>query len=56
MTAYRQAVKDIKADLSQSAKVFLAYRRELDPVMKHLTEDYISLQTALDKKKGDRDD
>lgn len=48
MTAKKKAIEDIKEDLLRESRSFLAFRRNLDPVMKKMVSDYIELQ----KKSG----
>lgn len=44
MTAKTQAIQDIKDELKLSSKVFLAFRKKLDPIMDKLVEDYTRQQ------------
>ena len=48
MTAKKKAIEDIKEDLLRESRSFLAFRRNLDPVMKKMVSDYIEPQ----KKSG----
>lgn len=45
MTARQQAEKDIRKDLSRQGKCFLAFRSELNPVMRHLVRQYLREQS-----------
>ena len=47
MTAKQVAVRDIKNDLRQYAKCFLAFHKELDPVMKQLVKEQLKAQRLL---------
>lgn len=44
MTAEEQATLDIKNELRQSSKCFLAFRKKLNPIMDKLVENYTKLQ------------
>lgn len=50
MTAKTQAIEDIKADLVESSKVFLAFHKELNPEIDNLVKDYIAKQQSLNHK------
>lgn len=47
MTAKQTAISDICADLKSSARCFIAFRTELNPVMDHIVEQYSKAQEAL---------
>lgn len=47
MTAKEQAIRDIKNDLRQSGKCFLAFHRELNPIMSELVNNQINRQEHL---------
>lgn len=47
MTAKQQALMDIKKELKENHKSFLAFRTNLNPVMDKLVNDYIHLQNSL---------
>ena len=38
------AVQDIKVELSKEGKCFIAFRVELNPVMRELTKEYLKAQ------------
>lgn len=44
MSAKQQAIKDIKDELRQNSQCFIAFRSELNPIMKELVSNYINLQ------------
>lgn len=44
MTARQQAILDIKEELKAQGKSFLAFRTNLNPVMKELVKDQLSKQ------------
>lgn len=41
MNPRQQAVLDIQDDLRKEGKAFIAFRRSLNPVMRHLTHEYL---------------
>lgn len=45
MTVKELATEDIKDELRQESKSFLAFRKKLDPIMDKMVNDYIKLQT-----------
>ena len=47
MTAKQQAVKDIKRSLKEQRVSFLAFHRELDPVMEEIVNDYLEEQKKI---------
>lgn len=47
MTAKQTAISDICADLRSSARCFIAFRTELNPVMDYIVEQYSKAQEAL---------
>ena len=47
--AKRQALKDIKEDCIKEGTSFLAFRKDLNKIMKEITEDYLKLQKQKDK-------
>lgn len=49
MTAKQQAIKDIKDDLMQENRCFLAFNNSLNPVMDRLVRDQIEQQQCLFK-------
>lgn len=50
MTAKEQALQDIKDDLRQDSKCFLAFKENLNPIMDELVEDYTKLQEKQNPK------
>lgn len=52
MTARGTAIKDIKDDLMQESKSFLAFRKRLDPIMEKMVSDYIEMQEDIDHGKA----
>jgi len=50
MTARQSAIEDIKSELHQSSKAFIAFNKKLNPVIKQITEDYINTQQSLNTK------
>lgn len=52
MTAKSQALKDIKDDLRQQGKCFLAFHKELDAIMASLVNNQISNQCLVKNRKG----
>lgn len=47
MTAKQQAIHDIKIELMQLDKCFIAYNTRLNPVMRKLVSNHIKLQSRL---------
>lgn len=47
MTARQQAILDIKDELRKSGKCLLAFRSDLNPIMRNLVEEYITLQKGV---------
>lgn len=47
MSAKTQATQDIKQYLSTEARSFIMFRRDLDPIMNQLVNDYIKQQNSL---------
>ena len=47
MSAKEQALIDIKKDLKKNNKCFLAFRSELNPVMRRLVYDQLKEQSTL---------
>ena len=47
MTARQQAIEDIRKELSSRNKCFLAFWKELDPIMDSLVINYIQEQNKL---------
>ena len=50
MSAKDYAVKDIRESLEIKGKCFLAFRRELDPIMDSLVEEQIEQQLKASGK------
>lgn len=50
MTARHQAIEDIKNELKMSQRCFLAYRKELNPVIDEIVKEYTDMQVALNDK------
>lgn len=44
-----QAVADIMQDLQKQGKSFIAFRKDLNPVMGHIVKNYSELQKAKRK-------
>lgn len=44
MTARQQALRDIREDLREQGKCFIAFRKELNPIMKELINDQLKRQ------------
>lgn len=44
MTAKQQAIRDIKESLRSERKSFLAFHKELNPVMDYLVNEHIQQQ------------
>lgn len=44
MTVEEQATLDIKDELRQKSRCFLAFRKKLNPIMDKLVENYTKLQ------------
>lgn len=51
MTAKQKAIQDIKAELKNESKSFIAYRIELNRQMRNLVNEQLKAQRQL-KKKG----
>lgn len=51
MTAQQSAIQDIKDDLRQQGKCFIAFYKELDPIMSYLVSEQIHQQNNLKHKK-----
>lgn len=49
MTAKEQAVIDIKDELRQQCRCFLAFRERLNPVMDRLVDTYTKRQSTANK-------
>lgn len=47
MTAYQQALHDIHEDLQQSDKCFISFRKDLNPTMRKIVNNYIKMQNSL---------
>lgn len=47
MTAKKQAIMDIKDALRQNHKAFIAFRRELNPIMNKLVCNHIRQQQSI---------
>lgn len=47
MTPYQQAKQDIKSELHKSSKSFIAFRTELNPIMRDIVEEYSKAQDKL---------
>lgn len=48
MNARQQAEKDIRKELRSHSKSFIAFRTELNPVMRELVKNYIKEQKQKD--------
>lgn len=46
----QQAIKDIKDDLWQHSKCFIAFRKKLNPIMRKMVGNYIKSQEKLNGK------
>lgn len=44
MTVEQQATQDIKDDLWQNSKCFIAFKKKLNPIMKKIVNSYIKQQ------------
>ena len=51
MTAKKQAMRDIRNSLKLQGKVFIAFHKELDPVMEKLVTNHIKRQQCASLKK-----
>ena len=51
MSAKQVAIQDIKQELSIQGKCFLAFRKELNPVMKELVNNQIKAQELCQNSK-----
>lgn len=49
MTAKDKAIEDIKAELAQASKCFLAFHKELNQRIDNLVDSYIKLQESLNQ-------
>lgn len=49
-TPKQQAILDIKEDLAKNHKCFIAFRNELNPVMRHLVSIQIHMQMSVTPK------
>lgn len=49
MTAKEQAILDIKEELKEQHKSFLAFHKNLNSIMDRLVENQIRLQTSIKK-------
>lgn len=47
MSAKEQAIKDIKSDLREQHKSFLAFHKELNPIMNEIVRNQLNLQQRL---------
>lgn len=47
MSPYKQALQDIHNDLKHSCKCFIAFRKELNPIMKNIVDNAIKKQEEL---------
>lgn len=47
MFSYKQALHDIHADLKARNKCFIAFRTELNPIMKNIVNNAIKQQEKL---------
>ena len=50
MTAKEQALKDIKDELKREHKAFIAFKSELNPIMRKLVSEQIKEQKKISKK------
>ena len=50
MTAKETAIQDIKDELRQESRCFIAFRKKLNPIMKKLVKNYITLQEKPNDK------
>lgn len=50
MTVKQQAIEGIKDDLWQHSRCFIAFRKNLNPIMKRMVINYIKLQEKLNGK------
>lgn len=44
VTSRGEATRDIKQDLKEHGKVFMAFRKELTPVIKEIVDEYLEEQ------------
>jgi hypothetical protein len=51
MSAKLQAVRDIFTDLAQNNKCFIAFVKELDPVMEELVNEQLKAQSSISNNK-----
>ena len=51
MTARQQAIQDIRAELKNESKSFIAYRTELNRQMRNLVNEHLKAQKQVSKKK-----
>lgn len=47
MSAKQAAIQDIKDDLKQQSKSFLAFHKQLNPIMDEIVNTYIQQQSNL---------
>ena len=50
MSAKQQAIKDIREELSKQSKSFIAYRSELNSVMRKLVSNHLKAQKCQNSK------
>lgn len=49
--AKKKAIQDIKEDLMQEGKCFLAFRKKLNPTIGNMVRKYINSQNKVNKTK-----
>lgn len=47
MSTREQAISNIKSELHKEGKAFIAYRTDLNKVIKEITKEYIQLQQQV---------
>lgn len=47
MSPYKQATKDIQAELAKAGKCFMSFRKELNPIMDKIVRNAIKEQEEL---------
>lgn len=52
MSVRELAIKDIKNELKQESKCFLAFNTQLNPKIRNIVKSYINLQEELSNGKG----
>ena len=47
MSAKQQAIQDIRTELHECNKAFIAFRTELNPVMRRIVKSYLKKQNEM---------